>query len=105
MPSAPPRICPRCRGKITGPRCTTCHQPWQGSAWTGGSTRRWRKVRAEQLARHPICQAPNCTHLAREVDHIKNRTAGGYLYDPANLQSLCTPHHDEKTKAEAQAAR
>ncbi|WP_272818799.1 hypothetical protein [Prescottella equi] len=34
-----------------------------------------------------------------------NLAAGGERYDPANLQSLCKPHHDDKTRAEARAGR
>ncbi|MFC7447903.1 HNH endonuclease signature motif containing protein [Rhodococcus daqingensis] len=62
-------------------------------------------MRANQLGAHPFCQWPGCPRLAVDVDHIVGLTSGGEKYDPANLQSLCKPHHDAKTRAEAQAAR
>ncbi|MCB1510058.1 MAG: HNH endonuclease [Hyphomicrobiaceae bacterium] len=64
------------------------------------STQRWQRVRRRQLAREPLCRA--CTlegqeTLASEVDHITPVSAGGAAFDPANLQSLCKPHHSIKT--------
>ena len=105
MPSKPPRICTRCR-KTTpvGQRCP-CTPAWEGSAWTGGSDRRWRTIRARQLAQHPVCQWPGCHRLAVHADHIVNLAAGGRKYDPTNVQSLCEPHHQEKTQAEAATPR
>lgn len=38
------------------------------------------------------------------ADHIKERSDGGALYEPANGQCLCGQHHTIKT-AEARAAR
>ncbi|MCU7531893.1 HNH endonuclease [Prescottella equi] len=106
MPTAPPRVCPKCRKAHSNPRgCPRCRPAWQGSSWTGGSTRRWRNLRANHLAEHPFCQWPGCRRLAVDVDHRVNLAAGGERYDPANLQSLCKPHHDDKTSAEAQAGR
>ncbi|MDV6304862.1 HNH endonuclease signature motif containing protein [Rhodococcus cerastii] len=99
MPSAPPRICPRCKQTTTARKCPTCWPAWSGSAWKNGSTRRWRKLRAEQLEQHPICQRPGCQRLAAEVDHIDNLAGGGEMYT-GPLQSLCPPHHAEKTATE-----
>ncbi|MET9286490.1 HNH endonuclease [Nocardia beijingensis] len=52
-----------------------------------------------------MCEAPGCTRLADEVDHIESVGAGGERYDPANLQSLCHDCHQAKTAAEAKAAQ
>ena len=34
---------------------------------------------------------------ATEVDHILPLEDGGAVYDEANLQPLCKPHHSRKT--------
>jgi hypothetical protein len=38
-----------------------------------------------------------------EVDHIQPITDGGHPFDPANLQTLCSTCHTEKTSTEASA--
>lgn len=58
---------------------------------------RWQRVRARQLAREPMCR--ECGQPARDVDHIKARSAGGAPFDPGNLQSLCGRCHSIKTGA------
>jgi len=69
-------------------------------------------LRAWQLAEHPICQHRECSALAAEVDHRRNLATfpEGYdretaRYDPGNLQSLCIPHHRDKTAREAARGR
>ncbi|MCQ4119873.1 HNH endonuclease [Rhodococcus sp. FXJ9.536] len=102
----PPKVCNKCRGRVrAGQRCPTCRPAWQGSSYSGGSTRRGRLLAKQQLEDHPICQAPGCRRLASQVDHIVNLASGGDRYDRANLQSLCGPHHEAKTLAEARAGR
>jgi 5-methylcytosine-specific restriction protein A len=54
----------------------------------------WRKVRDAFLAAHPWCW---CGALAREVDHLIPIRMGGARLDPANLRSLCHPHHSAVT--------
>jgi len=39
------------------------------------------------------------------VDHIVPLAEGGAEYDLANLATLCGPHHDAKTKADAARGR
>lgn len=67
------------------------------------NTRRWRRIRAAIIARDGY----QCVQCGRsgllEVDHIIPRHKGGAIYDPANLQSLCSgPYgcHARKTAAE-----
>lgn len=108
MPVAPPTRCPTpgCPTLTPGGPCPE-HQrkPWatRSKHWGNGSTRAWRKARAEQLARHPRCQ--RCGQPATEVDHKQPKALGGAHLEPANLQSLCATCHLEKTRAEATARR
>lgn len=60
----------------------------------------WKRTRAEQLAREPLCKH----HLLRgmsvpaaHVDHIIRIEKGGDWFDPSNLQSLCPACHSVKT--------
>ena len=63
--------------------------------------RRWRdRARPWQLSREPLCRACSLEGkitAAVEVDHIVAISAGGDLYHPSNLQSLCRRHHSQKT--------
>lgn len=59
-----------------------------------------QKRRAKWLAYHPLCVA--CERMgfvtqAAEVDHIVPLFKGG-KDDSTNLQSLCKPCHDRKTR-------
>ncbi|QDH47679.1 HNH endonuclease [Gordonia phage Madeline] len=106
MPTAPGRVCNRCRKIIpAGQKRCACRPAWEGSSWTNGSDRRWRTIRDNHLRDHPICQWPGCSRLAKHADHIINIAAGGPKYARTNVQSLCDPHHDEKTQAEARHGR
>jgi 5-methylcytosine-specific restriction protein A len=100
MPRRAPRVCPHCKRLITGNRCV-CRPAWHGST-SPPSTRRWRKLRSQKLDANPRCEWPDCGRPAVTVDHIKTLAEdleGRYVWD--NLQSLCQPHHDEKTAADA----
>lgn len=60
----------------------------------------WRKIRAAQLAREPLCR--HCAALGRvkaatDVDHIDGDDANN---DLGNYQSLCGPCHSAKTARE-----
>ncbi|MFD3431145.1 HNH endonuclease [Nocardia fluminea] len=107
MPTRPPRVCNKCRRPAPSNQRCPCTPAWSGrNGYTGsGSTRRWRTIRAAKLEEQPICEANGCRALAVEVDHITPVGANGDRYDWANLQSLCHPHHQAKTSAEAAAAR
>ena len=84
--------------------------PWDH----GGKTRhergyghKWDKLRLTILQRDSyLCQP--CLNKgkptpATQVDHITPKASGG-TDDPDNLQSICTPCHDAKTKAETAQA-
>ena len=60
----------------------------------------WRRIRAEQLRREPLCR--ECKKegqitAANVVDHIDQDT---FNNDSSNLASLCRAHHDRKTGLE-----
>jgi len=105
MPTAPARRCLTCRALFTGPRCPLCDPPWtrRGPAWTGGGDRRWRRVRAAQLAAEPFCAL--CGALADTADHIDGTDYATQRYDPAMLRSLCTPCHRRRSAAQGVEAR
>jgi 5-methylcytosine-specific restriction endonuclease McrA len=54
-----------------------------------GSTRKWRKVRAEVLERDGY-RCHYCGEKANTVDHVKPVIAGG-TDDAANLRASCAP--------------
>lgn len=62
-------------------------------AWSGGSTRKWRRTRAQILLRDQYqCQIRRpgtCTQDADCVHHIVGRAVSGD--DPAYLVAACTP--------------
>lgn len=67
---------------------------------------RWKKLRAAYLARNPLCECRVCKALdattpADVVDHIKEISDGGDIWDTSNLQSLSTACHNRKTAEEA----
>lgn len=62
------------------------------------------RIRAAVLAEEPLCRhclAQGRTEAATIVDHIVP-IAGGGTDDRSNLQGLCGPCHDVKTREEAQ---
>jgi 5-methylcytosine-specific restriction endonuclease McrA len=62
------------------------------TAWRGGSTRSWRKVRAGVLLRDGhACQLAidgTCTGRATTVHHVLGKAMGD---DPAHLVASCAP--------------
>jgi len=110
MPTAPQSRCvePGCTSLTERGRCDAhkARKPVSeqrtryggNSTWGQGSTGRWRRVRAIQLARHPACN--RCGAPADEVDHVIPRAIGGAMYDPVNHQSLCVDCHRAKTAQE-----
>ena len=69
-------------------------------------TARWRKLRKAHLATEPLCvhcQREGRVVQAAVVDHILGHDRPDWrerFFDPANLMSLCKPHHDRKTGRE-----
>ena len=96
------RICPK-HGCPNDMPCEE-HQrkAWEGSTRADRLPSNWDSIRRFVLRRDNYeCQWPGCRATATEVDHVIPNDD----HSPANLQSLCKPHHQRKTLAEAQAAR
>jgi len=94
--------CLRC-GTLTrsGSYCAA-HAPAQSStAWRGGSSRAWRRVR-EQVLQRDGRRCVRCGQTAGlEVHHVRSRAAGGGD-ELANLVTLCHHHHADTQRAETQ---
>jgi 5-methylcytosine-specific restriction protein A len=58
----------------------------------------WRKLREQQLKRHPLCVM--CNRPATVADHIKEIKDGGEKLSLDNLQSMCNGCHTRKTAEE-----
>ena len=80
----------------------------QRKAWDhGGKSRHKRgygrqhvKLRAELLAREPLCRhckAKGRVTVATIADHITPIAEGGAVHDIANMQPLCHDCHTDKT--------
>jgi 5-methylcytosine-specific restriction protein A len=82
--------------------------PRRGSRHERGYGREWDKTRQRVLFRDEgLCQPclrRDCVTVATQVDHIVPKAENGGEED-ANLQSICTPCHDEKSRQEAARAR
>jgi 5-methylcytosine-specific restriction protein A len=80
----------------------------RGSRHERGYGAAWDRLRVQVLARDKgVCQEhikAGLFRLARDVDHIRNRQAGG-TDDMNNLQSLCRECHQAKTAREARMGR
>lgn len=104
MPSAPPRVCARCGGTAPrGQRCA-CTPPWEGSNHPGSNSK-WRLLRDAYKRAYPICEVPGCRRPVHDFDHITPIAEGGSRWDPSNWQSLCEPHHLEKTSRDARRGK
>lgn len=67
------------------------------------NTERWRRLRAWQLATHPLCELcarEGRVRIAVDVHHIRpigtaasESEAAALAYDPGNLMSLCKECH------------
>jgi len=74
----------------------------RGTARQQGYDTLWEKVRAQYIARHPLCASCNAKGwvvLAKDVDHIVpfDGITDPRRLDPDNLQSLCRACHNRKT--------
>ena len=73
------------------------------SACARGYDRRWRRVRAIYLSRHPLCERckqHGWLRPAVDVHHIKPIADGGDVYDLGNLEALCRTCHSQETRRE-----
>lgn len=91
-------------------RKTPRRKPWERPE--GVPDRRVRgsagvKMRAQVKREEPLCRlctAKGLVAATTEVDHIVPLSRGGGN-QRSNMQGLCTPCHDEKSKAERAAVR
>src|SRR5581483_5048923 len=91
--------CPKC-GKATNGNC--CNTDQRPSSYKRGYTKRWAKVRAEYLQRHPLCA--DCllfyglTRPAQEVHHTtKHQGEESILFDESAFRPLCKQCHSART--------
>jgi len=72
------------------------------AGWSGGSTTRWRRLRAYVLERDRyLCRigtARVCTRVATCVDHIIPKELGGPDHE-SNLRAACAPCNLGRPKA------
>lgn len=107
MPSSPPDFRPFYAPSPEQRRLD--YERGRGSAAARGYGRRWQKLRASFLARHPLCvmcAAESRTEAATVVDHITpHKGSQALLYDWNNLQPLCHSHHASKTNVDGSIGR
>lgn len=104
MPTAPQRVCARCRQPAPKGRRCACRPAFEGAAKrTAG--RRWRQLRAMKLRANWQCEHEGCPRLADEVDHIVPLAEGGPEFEWNNLAALCADHHRMKSATDAQRGR
>lgn len=113
MPSRPRAICPHpgC-GALTDGGCCERHRRQRqheqdqrrGGANQRGYTYRWQVASKAFLARHPLCQCPDCDEgrkrvsLATVVDHkIPHKGDQTLFWDESNWQAMAKQCHDRKT--------
>lgn len=107
--------CPTCTALITDgrARCPTCltTQRRQSRQRNGRndrvySTAKWKRRRAQKLARNPTCEYTDsrgaCSQPAEVVDHEppRQQLVAAHVHDPDHMRwlvALCKPHHDAKT--------
>lgn len=67
-------------------------------------TARWRRLRKQQLARHPYCQCPHHKNekvLAEVVDHIEpHKGDKRKFWNTRNLQSMTKSCHDSMKQSQ-----
>lgn len=117
MAQKPLRPCrhPGCTALVSGGYCEA-HKPVKAGRRVSAQWHAWyslpiwkENLRPAQLLREPFCR--ECAKRgirtrATVVDHIKPFRGDWALFvDPANHQSLCKHHHDQKTAQEQAEAR
>src|SRR5438067_12923128 len=94
------RASPKCRGYVRrGPGRRSATRAFLNAS-SPYSCARWRRLRAAQLALHPLCRmCRDEKHItpATICDHVvPHRGDEALMFDPLNLQSLCKHHHDSR---------
>lgn len=74
---------------------------WKGSDRKARLPSGWSKIRAQILARDPICKICG-VRPSRFCDHI---VAKADDHSEVGLQGVCEPCHDQKSSAEGNAAQ
>ncbi len=67
------------------------------------NTRRWKRIRARQLAKDPFCSECDKEHIttiATHCDHIEPHRGDPVKFFSGPFQSLCDHHHGQKTAEE-----
>ncbi|SFM16718.1 HNH endonuclease [Shimia aestuarii] len=66
---------------------------------------KWKRLSAQLRRDHPYCRQCGKTSMQTtlQVDHIVPLRDGGDPFDRSNLQVLCIPCHNTKTRAERNA--
>lgn len=101
MPTAPPRVCNRCRQPAPKGQPCQCRPAFEGSNHPFKTDNKMRKAMLAYKRKHPHCQVLGCPLPTHATDHIIPIAEGGDRYSWDNMQSLCRPHHDKKTNADA----
>lgn len=101
MPSRAARPCsvPGCPNLVTGREAQCREHQHRADKRKGTRTARgydnvWGRIAKAYLRAHPFCEWPDCSRLARTVDHIDGDNRH---HDPDNLRALCWPHHNRRT--------
>lgn len=110
MPTAPPRVCNRCKKPAPKNKPCQCRPAFEGSTHPGGHDDRRMAAAINAYRRsHLICQWPQCRRPMDHVDHVvplaELRPNDPRRYAHSNMQSLCEPHHRIKTTADAQRGK
>ena len=64
---------------------------------------RWARFRRAYLRKHPLCRHCEAKGLivpADELDHVVPLHRGGSMWAKSNIQPLCKPCHESKTRRE-----
>lgn len=117
MPVSAPTPCrqPRCAAVVSIPGFCNSHRAQQHRDYGRArarfdtelgfySSQQWRTARAAFLKRNPLCvtcQSFDRLVVATVVDHVQPIKSGGARFNWTNLQPLCVPCHNRKTRIES----
>lgn len=62
-------------------------------------TPRWRALRREFLALHPVCEAQGCANPATTVDHVTPHRGDPVRFWAGPFMAMCSSCHSRKTEA------